>query len=195
MNCQTCGTPLPSDANYCPHCGRLVATPTTAPAKSGMPRWIVVLLIVGAVLFVSIPFLAVFAAILIPNFIHARAESMMVADENNLKNVAIALEQYAVDHNGKYPDHLPQLVPQYLKALPVVPGGDGTGAYDYHRLAPGPGAAEYEIWDDGSMDPTTFGHIPRGPNGPPCMEGCKYVVYRAGVGIIGVPGTNDSTYR
>ena len=160
-----------------------------------MPKWLIGLLIAGALLFVCIPFFAILAAILIPNFLHARGESMMAADENNLKTIATGVEEYAVDHGGKYPDHLPQLVPGYLKTLPSVPGGDGAGAYDYHRRASAPGAAAYEIWDDGSMDPTTFGSIPRGPKGPPCMGGCKYVVYRAGVGIIGVPGTSDSTSR
>jgi hypothetical protein len=193
MSCQTCGAPLPAGANYCPNCGRLVATAQTPPAKGGMPKWLLVVLIVGALFFVAIPFLGIFAAILIPNFLHARAESMMAANEGNLKMIATGLEEYAVDHNGKYPDHLPQLVPTYLKALPPVPGGDGTGAYDYHHPASPPGAAAYEIWDDGSMDPTTFGGIPRGANGPSCAGSCKYVVYRAGVGIIGVPGTSSAT--
>jgi hypothetical protein len=192
--CATCGTPLPAGANYCPSCGRLVATAAPA-AKSGVPRWLLVLLIVGGAFVVSIPFLAIFAAILIPNFIHARAQSTTAADEGNLKSIAMALELYAVDHGGKYPDHLPQLVPQYFKVLPTVPGGDGTGAYDYHHPGSLPGTALYEIWDDGSMDPTTFYSIPRGAHGPPCQRSCKYVVYQAGVGFIGVPGTTGATSR
>lgn len=195
MNCPTCGAPLPPDANYCSKCGRLVTTTTAAPtARSGMPKWLLVVLVVGALGFVAIPFLGILAAVLIPNFLHARSESMMAADKANLKNIATALEEYAVDHNGKYPDHLPQLVPGYLKALPPVPGGDGTGAYDYHHPA-SPHSVAYEIWDDGSMDPSTFIGIPRGANGPPCKDGCKYVVYRADVGIIGVPGTGGATSR
>lgn len=196
MDCPTCGAPLPADANYCPKCGRLVATAATPPAKGGGMRWLIVVLVVAAAAVVLLLVISILAAILIPNFIHARAESAMVADEGNLKTIATGLEEYAVDHNGKYPDHLPQLVPQYLKALPPVPGGDGTGAYDYHHPAslPGP-AAPYEIWDDGSMDPTVFGSIPRGVNGPPCDHDCKYVVYRANYGIIGVPGTSTPTSR
>jgi hypothetical protein len=195
MSCPTCGAPLPADANYCPNCGRLVATAQTPPAKGGMPKWLLVVLIVGALGFVAIPFLGIFAAILIPNLLHARALATMTTDKANLKMIAVGLEDYAVEHDGKYPDHLPQLVPQYIKALPVVPGGDGTGAYDYHHPASLPGDAAYEIWDDGSMDPTTFGGLPRGVSGPPCEGDCKYVVYRAGVGIIGVPGVSGATGR
>jgi hypothetical protein len=192
--CATCGAALPPGANYCPNCGRLVATTVTPSARSGMPKWLLVVIIIAGAFVVSIPFLGIFAAIFIPNFLHARSEGVMYADQGNLKTIATALETYAVDHGGKYPEHLPQLVPQYIKALPVVPGGDGTGAYDYHH----PGSVQgvkYEIWDDGSMDSTTFGSMSRGPKGPPCDGDCKYVVYREGVGIIGVPGTTGSTNR
>jgi len=186
--CATCGAPLPADANYCPKCGRLVATSATAAPKSTFPRWLLVVIIAGAAAFLALPIMAILAAILIPNFLHARALSEMAADQGNLKQIAVALEEYAVDHSGRYPDRLPQLVPKYVAHLPNVPGGDGTGAYDYHH--PGQQSSAYEIWDDGSMDPGTFGRIPMGgANGPACLSvNCKYVVYRADVGIIGEPG-------
>ena len=189
MTCANCSAELPDGANFCPKCGAIVSVQPAASAPSkGMPRWLIITLIAGAVLVVSVPVLAIVAAILIPNFLHARDESMVAADENNLKQIAVAVERYAVDHNGAYPDNLPQLVPKYLIKLPAVPGGDGTGAYDYHHPASVQPDAKYEIWDDGSMDPTTLGDLPRGPGGRPCNGDCKYVVYVANGGIIGVSG-------
>jgi competence protein ComGC len=156
--------------------------------KSGMPKWIIILIIVGALAAVSIPFFAIIAAILIPNFLHARAESAAAADEGNLKQIATAIEAYAVDHGGKYPDNLPQLTPRYVKALPSVPGGDGTGAYDYHHPASRPAHGAYEIWDDGSMDPTTIGNLPGVDGKQRYGADCKYVVYTQKLGIICMPG-------
>ncbi|HME81568.1 MAG TPA: zinc-ribbon domain-containing protein [Candidatus Eremiobacteraceae bacterium] len=186
--CANCGTPLPENANFCPKCGAATGLQSAPAPSKGMPSWLIVLLIVAAVCFLALPVFGLVAAILIPNFIHARAESTLVADENNLKTIAAALERYAVDHNGTYPDNLPQLVPTYLAKLPVVPGGDNTGAYDYHHPATLQSGGSYEVWDDGSMDSTTMGLLPRGANGPPCDQGCKYVVYIAGVGVVGVAG-------
>ena len=187
MFCATCNAPLPADANYCPKCGRLVQAAQPVQ-KSGMPKWIIILIIVGALAAVSIPFFAIIAAILIPNFLHARAESAAAADEGNLKQIATAIEAYAVDHGGKYPDNLPQLTPRYVKALPSVPGGDGTGAYDYHHPASRPAHGAYEIWDDGSMDPTTIGNLPGVDGKQRYGADCKYVVYTQKLGIICMPG-------
>lgn len=187
-NCTNCGAPLPESANFCPKCGAIAAPASEATRSKGMPTWLVVLLIVAAVLFLALQVFGVVAAITIPSFVHARAESQLVTDQENLKRIATALEQYAVDHGGNYPDNLPQLVPTYLPKLPVVPGGDNTGAYDYHHPASLQSGGKYEVWDDGSMDPTTMGSLPRGAGGPPCDQSCKYVVYIAGVGVVGVPG-------
>jgi hypothetical protein len=186
-NCANCGAPLPESANFCPKCGVIAQPIADATPSKGMPSWLVVLLVVAVLLFLALPFVAMIG--LIPNFTHARAESTVIADENNLKTIAAALERYAADHNGSYPDNLPQLVPTYLARLPVVPGGDNTGAYDYHHPASLPTGGKYEIWDDGSMDPTTLGMLPAGANGPPCTrQTCKYVVYIDGVGVVGISG-------
>ncbi|HZV79373.1 MAG TPA: zinc ribbon domain-containing protein [Candidatus Binatus sp.] len=186
--CANCGATLPDGANFCPKCGAMVSTTAPAERKKGMPGWVLGLIVAAALLLLGIPFLAIFAAILIPNFMHARDESMLAADKANLKQLAMAVETYAIDHEGKYPDDLPQLVPKYITKLPAVPGGDGTGAYDYHHPASVQPDAKYEIWDDGSMESALLSSLPRGPNGPPCENNCKYVVYLPDVGIIGVSG-------
>src|SRR5580700_11843791 len=53
-------------------------------------------------LMVVIAIIAILAAILIPNFMHARAESLTTACEANEKQIATAVEEYAVDHAGNY---------------------------------------------------------------------------------------------
>jgi len=207
MKCPTCSTQLPENANYCPGCGRLVrqAAPSLetgtafgqpAAGSKKIPGWVIVLIVVGVLAILGLPFLAIVAAIAIPNFVHARALSQMAADQANLRQIAAALDEYAVDHHGRYPERLAQLQPAYLKSLPEVPGETSGGTYTYHRPATSPVAAAYDIWDDGTMDPSAFGHTPR-VGGGACAayamrfdpSACKYVVYVAGSGIIGVPGS------
>ena len=184
--CPTCAAELPEDSNFCPKCGRLVNQPAAAPRK-GMPGWVVALIIIAALIALGLPFIALIAAIIVPNFIHARDESITAADEGNLKAIATAVEEYAVDHAGRYPDRLDELQPTYIKVLPVVPGGDGSGKYTYHHPASRPFPANYDIWDDGTMDPTTLASIAQNSGGPP-----KYVVYVSSKGLVGVPGITSS---
>ena len=89
----------------------------------------------------SIPFLIVkwLAILLIPmtlisNYLFTRPHqvSTLVPCRNNLKNVATALEMYASDNNGAYPQRLDQLVAgQYLKALPTCPAAGAMTFTDY----------------------------------------------------------------
>ena len=53
-------------------------------------------------LMVVVAIIAILAAILIPNFLHARSQSATAACEGNEKMIATGLEEYAVDHNGQY---------------------------------------------------------------------------------------------
>ena len=64
---------------------------------------------------------AVVAAILVPNFIKARAQGQLTACKSNEKNIATALEMYASDNAGRYPANLEQLTPDYLRRLPTCP--------------------------------------------------------------------------
>src|SRR2546428_3622695 len=53
-------------------------------------------------LLIVVAIIAILAAILIPNFLRARAQSQVAATKGNLKNIATALESYFVD-NAAYP--------------------------------------------------------------------------------------------
>src|SRR2546428_3832796 len=53
-------------------------------------------------LLIVVAIIAILAAILIPNFLRARAQAQVAATKGNLKNVATALESYFVD-SASYP--------------------------------------------------------------------------------------------
>src|SRR2546425_5419747 len=74
-------------------------------------------------LLIVVAIIAILAAILIPNFLRARAQSQVAATKGNLKNIATALESYFVD-NASYPQPPlgnTNLLPNYTRALPVDP--------------------------------------------------------------------------
>ncbi len=68
-------------------------------------------------LLIVVAIIAILAAILIPNFLRARAQSQLSASKGNMKNSATALESYFVDNNT-YPTALTQLTPSYVRVVP-----------------------------------------------------------------------------
>ena len=74
-------------------------------------------------LLIVVAIIAILAAILIPNFLRARAQAQVAATKGNLKNVATALESYFVD-SASYPSpDATTLIPNYTRALPTDPCG------------------------------------------------------------------------
>src|SRR3989454_2505429 len=74
-------------------------------------------------LLIVVAIIAILAAILIPNFLRARAQSQVAVTKANLKNIATALERSFVD-NASYPQPPlgnTNLLPNYTRALPVDP--------------------------------------------------------------------------
>jgi prepilin-type N-terminal cleavage/methylation domain-containing protein len=72
-------------------------------------------------LMIVIAIIAILAAILVPNFIRARAQGQLTACKSNLKNIGTALEMYSTDWSGKYPTATTLLTPNYLKTIPECP--------------------------------------------------------------------------
>ena len=81
-------------------------------------------------LMIVIAIIAILAAILIPNYTHARAQGIVTACKSNLKSIATATEMYGSDNVGRYPTNISQLNPQYLKAIPTCPS---IGATTYSK--------------------------------------------------------------
>jgi prepilin-type N-terminal cleavage/methylation domain-containing protein len=74
-------------------------------------------------LMIVIAIIAILAAILVPNFIRARAQGQLTACKSNLKNIGTAMEMYSTDWSGKYPSvgGMALLTPNYLKTIPECP--------------------------------------------------------------------------
>ena len=118
-------------------------------------------------LMIVIAVIAILAAILIPNFMHARAQAQTVSCEGNLRNIATALEEYATDHSGQYPAASAPVDPAlfggagnvYMAQTPVDPAG---GSYFY--VTPGNGVCQasdaYKIRDGDNHEADTLGSLP-----------------------------------
>jgi type II secretion system protein G len=118
---------------------------------------------------VVVAVIAILAAILIPNFTHARAQAATSACMANLKTVATAFELYYTD-NQAYPSGNNTAIDTtmtgtggalqgYLGQPPVDPAGSGT--YTFTTSTSG-GVATYEIWCPGTHDPSTLKSIAAG---------------------------------
>lgn len=65
--------------------------------------------------------ISILAAIMVPNFIHARDKGYLDACSANLKNVANAMEMYATENAGRYATDLALLTPRYIQSIPTCP--------------------------------------------------------------------------
>lgn len=72
-------------------------------------------------LMIVIAIIAILAAILVPNFIRARANGQLTACKSNLKSLATALEVYSAEHGSRYPANLDTLTPDYVKTIGTCP--------------------------------------------------------------------------
>ncbi len=83
-------------------------------------------------LMIVIAIIAILAAILVPNFLKARAQGQLTACKSNCKNIATALEMYASDNGGRYPTtaslDAKLTTGNYLKLIPTCPAA-GSNTY------------------------------------------------------------------
>ena len=129
-------------------------------------------------LMIVIAIIAILAAILIPNFIHARAESQTAACEGNEKQIATAMEEYAVDNQGTYTATLPVL---YLAVTPKDPVNNA--AYVINAAAGAYGS--YQIADTGGHDKTTMGNLNQSAGATCGQATCTSVLYNQNRGLLG----------
>jgi general secretion pathway protein G len=131
-------------------------------------------------LMIVIAIISILAAILIPNFLHARSESVTAACEMNEKMLATAEEEYSVDNGGVYVVFASLTTP-YLSSVPTDPVQKGnsysinvnTGAY-----------GSYQISDSGGHDSTTMLQIVQDGSSANCTA-CTSVLWDQGSGIRG----------
>lgn len=109
-------------------------------------------------------------AILMPNFLRARARGQLTACKSNLKNLATALEMYASDHKGRYPEQLQGLEGnQYLKSIPTCPAaGQDTYRTTYSKAVIPPFQGEYySLYCQGNHHARSFSGFPGDPRNFP----------------------------
>jgi prepilin-type N-terminal cleavage/methylation domain-containing protein len=83
-------------------------------------------------LMIVIAIIAILAAILVPNFLRARAQGQLTACKSNMKNIGTAMEMYSSDNQGRYPSALTLITPNYLKTIPTcASAGASTYSYTY----------------------------------------------------------------
>jgi prepilin-type N-terminal cleavage/methylation domain-containing protein len=131
-------------------------------------------------LMIVIAIISILAAILIPNFMHARAESVTSACEMNEKMLATAEEEYSVDNGGVY-IAFTSLTTPYLLTNPTDPVKKGN-AYTINTTAGTYGS--YQISDAGGHDTTTTTNIIQDGSSAACAT-CTTVLWDANSGIRG----------
>lgn len=145
--CEKCGAGLEGEPTACPRCGQPLA-------KKGMSTCAIIGIIAAAMLVCGIFVTGILAAILIPNFMRARAQGQMTACCSNLKNIATGLEMWSTDNQGHYPDTLDQITPNYLKVLPTCPAAlieTYSSSYTSTKPDPEKGTADsYRLFCRGS---------------------------------------------
>ncbi len=127
-------------------------------------------------LMIVIAIIAILAAILVPNFIRARAQGQVTSCKSNLKNIGTACEMYATDNGGRYPSDLNKLTTPangqqpYLKQVPKCPS-QGTSS---------PYTSSYES----SMNPDVYTVYCSGSNHTAAGCDANYPKFTATQGLI-----------
>lgn len=126
-------------------------------------------------LMVVVAIIAIIAAILVPNFFHARAQAAVSACESNIRAIATAAELYYSD-NQQYPTAGIDPVStsfgdanttpgRYLSQTPLDPAGGGTGYVFTADNAPSNGQQGYTILCTGVHDSSALTKLTGGTNG------------------------------
>ncbi len=132
-------------------------------------------------LMIVIAIISILAAILIPNFMHARAQSVSAACEDNEKQLATAEEEYSVDNNGAYVAFSSMTTP-YLTSVPTDPVKKGNR---YTITTTSGTYGSYQITDAGGHDSTTLPPVLlEGGAGASCST-CTSILYDQNSGIRG----------
>ena len=132
-------------------------------------------------LMIVIAIISILAAILIPNFMHARAESVTSSCEMNEKMLATAVEEYSVDNGGAYPT-LATLTTPYLTQVPTDPVKKGN-AYGINTTVSAT-YGSYEVYDAGGHDSTTLTSVIKEGTTGPCSS-CTTVLWDQNSGVRG----------
>jgi general secretion pathway protein G len=139
-------------------------------------------------LMVVVAIIAIIAAILVPNFFHARAQAAVSACEANIRAIATAAELYYSD-NQQYPSAGLNPVStafgdanttpgRYLSQTPQDPASGGSGYIFTANNAPANGQQSYTISCTGVHDSTALNKLQGGSGG-----GATHIFYDSSAGF------------
>jgi type IV pilus assembly protein PilA len=131
-------------------------------------------------LMIVVAVISILAAILIPNFLHARSESVTSACELNEKMIATAEEEWSVDNGGGY-IAITSLTTPYLTSLPTDPVKAGN-TYSINITAGAYGS--YEVSDQGGHDPSTMTQVIKEGGSSTCTT-CTTLLWDQNSGVRG----------
>ncbi len=131
-------------------------------------------------LMIVIAIISILAAILIPNFMHARSESVTSACEMNEKMLATAEEEYSVDNGGLY-IAIASLTTPYLSANLTDPVKKGN-TYSINTTVGSYGS--YQVSDSGGHDSTTMMQVIQDGSSSSCTS-CTSVLWDQNSGVRG----------
>jgi len=149
-------------------------------------------------LMVVVAIIALLAAIIIPNYVHSRAQASVAESEANMKQIATALELYYAD-NQAYPPTSGPVTPTtfatqngggaannpYLSSTPTNALGHGLYAYAFIG-GTGNVNESYTIEDVGPYQASTMTAIPMDPAaGTGNCTACTTLWYSPQAGIYG----------
>ena len=145
-------------------------------------------------LMVVVAIIGLLAAIVIPNFVHARAQAAVAESEANIKQIATAIEMYDSD-NQLYPQTSGNVTPalftinptKYLNTSPR----NATNNHSLYTYTFTAGASPtYEIADPDPYEPTTLTALPAAngaTSNATCGNGCTHIHYTPELGLYGAP--------
>lgn len=100
-----------------------------------------------------------------------RPQGQLTACKSNLKNIATALELYAADHHGLYPDRLLALKNGvYLKRIPTCPAAVSMTYGNYHPRAD---RRNFRMYCQGDHHALAYKAVPGGGRNFPAYFGDK----------------------
>lgn len=147
---------------------------TDQPKKNGINKVALILIIVGVVIFVGAGSLVLFgivAAVALPNFIGAQDKAKCASVKANMRIAQIAVESYAVDHEGMYPKTLDDLKKLYPGSKPPInpftaeaewphmgsiKDPEAARTLDPEQQNIGSGVVEYSVVIDETNKPTSY---------------------------------------
>ena len=96
-------------------------------------------------LLVVIAIIAILTSIVTSGLGSARQKARDTKRVSDVKQLQLALALYADANSNRYPTTLAPLVPIYIQAIPVPPGGTSQTAYSYAALGSGASCTSYHL--------------------------------------------------